>query len=81
MTVRGVLVCHRATASGPHNAEVTYWADIAEARQAQQELTPCGPRCIGIHTTISVDVTPPPAPNSGRFPRRPPPTSTSTQGQ
>jgi hypothetical protein len=60
MTVQGVLVCHRATESGPHNAEWTYWPTIEEARQAEEALTPCGPYCIGCHSVVSVDVGAPP---------------------
>ncbi|MGV0740331.1 hypothetical protein ABQF35_28630 [Mycobacterium syngnathidarum] len=54
-TRRAALVCHRASESEPHNAEWTYWSTIDEARQAEEALTPCGPRCLRIHTVVRVD--------------------------
>ncbi|OBJ85545.1 hypothetical protein A9W97_19405 [Mycobacterium gordonae] len=57
---RAALVCHRANENGPITIEATYWADIAEARQAETELAhPCSTQCAGIHTVVSVDVSPP----------------------
>ncbi len=48
---RAVLVCHPdPSVSG--TAEWTFWADLAEAKQARAELTPCGPLCIGSHTAV-----------------------------
>lgn len=56
-----VLVCHPdPKASG--SAEWTVWADVAEARLAAIELAMpvCGPRCIGVHTVVRVDLEPNP---------------------
>jgi hypothetical protein len=54
---RGVLVCHCQDRNGnPVSPEWTYWRDLAEARQARDALTPCGPQCGGIHTCVEVDV-------------------------
>lgn len=63
---RFALICHRDDAS----IEATYWASGAEARQALAELTPCGPRCIGVHTVADID--PPPRHPAGvTLPRNP----------
>lgn len=57
---RGVLVCHCVNANGdPTSPEWSYWRDLGEARQARDALTPCGPRCGGVHTCVEVDVPPP----------------------
>jgi hypothetical protein len=56
---RGVLVCHRVDRKGnPIAPEWSYWRDLSEARQARDALTPCGPRCGGIHTCVEVAVPP-----------------------
>ncbi|MGE2689988.1 hypothetical protein [Mycobacterium sp. GA-1285] len=47
--VAGVLVCHRGPSAG-YQAEWTYWDSIAQAREAEAELTPCGTLCIGVHS-------------------------------
>jgi hypothetical protein len=52
-----VLVCHPdPSVSG--TAEFTFWADLAEARQARDELTPCGPLCAGAHSIARLDLEP-----------------------
>lgn len=62
---RAGLVCHPdPSVSG--SAEFTYWADVDEARQAEAELTPCGPQCIGVHTIARLDTGPEPRRRSGR---------------
>lgn len=56
---RGVLVCLCVDRNGnPARPEWTYWRDLAEARQARDTLTPCGPRCSGIHSCVEVAVPP-----------------------
>lgn len=50
-----VLVCHHEDQAGAHGAEWTYWPNRAQARQAEAELTPCGPDCIGVHTVAALD--------------------------
>ena len=58
MSARAVLVCHPdPNVSG--SAEFTFWADVKEAEQARDELTPCGPLC-GVHTVVRVDLEPDP---------------------
>jgi hypothetical protein len=59
MTAGAVLVCHPdpRIAGG---AEFTFWANAAEARQAEVELTPCGNRCSGRHSVARVDLEPDP---------------------
>lgn len=56
MTVVGVLVCYRATRTGPITVEWTYWDSREQARQVEAELTPCGPLCIAVHAVVSVEV-------------------------
>ena len=59
MNNRAALVCHPdPSVSG--GAEFTFWADAEEAWQAKIELTPCGPRCSGVHTVARVDLEPNP---------------------
>jgi hypothetical protein len=53
---RFALICYHD--SGKPSVEVTYWPTRAQAIQAEAELAPCGPRCIGVHTVVNVD--PPP---------------------
>jgi hypothetical protein len=56
---RAVLVCHPdPSVSG--SAEFTFWADVEEARQARDELTPCGPLCAGAHSVARLDLEPNP---------------------
>lgn len=55
-----VLVCHRDHPTRTLTAQWTYWDSVEEARQAEEELTPCGPHCIGVHTVVRVDVEAPP---------------------
>lgn len=55
---RAALVCHRGP-SASYQAEWTYWDSIKQARQAESELTPCGPSCVGIHSAVSVEVSRP----------------------
>lgn len=54
MSARAALVCHRNTQTGHIAVEWTWWNSIKEARQAEAELTPCGPLCIGVHTVARV---------------------------
>ncbi|BBY36822.1 hypothetical protein MMAN_09560 [Mycobacterium mantenii] len=53
-----VLVCHRRNYAGPIAVECTYWDTTGQARQAEAELTPCGPLCIGVHSVVRVDLQP-----------------------
>ncbi len=55
-----VLVCHRSDQTGPVAAEWTYWDTTEQAQQAQTELTPCSPRCTGIHTIARLNLEPDP---------------------
>lgn len=57
MTVRAALVCYHAPPDGAYTAEWTYWDSREQARQAEAELTPCGPLCIGVHSVVRVDAT------------------------
>jgi hypothetical protein len=50
------LVCHRSNLAGPITVECTYWDITGQARQAEAELTPCGPLCIGVHSVVRVDL-------------------------
>lgn len=63
MTVIAVaaLVCHGGP-SASYQAEWTYWDSIQQAREAEAELTPCGPSCIEVHSCVLVDVGAPPRP-------------------
>lgn len=63
MSVLGALICHRCNEIGPITAEWTYWDTTGQARQAEAELTPCGPLCIGVHSIVRLD--------RGADPRRP----------
>lgn len=56
MSARAALVCHRSIETGPITAEWTYWDTTGQARQAEAELTPCGPLCVEVHTVVRVDV-------------------------
>jgi hypothetical protein len=51
---RAALVCHRCTALGPITVEATYWDTAGQARQAEAELTPCGPLCVDVHTVVDL---------------------------
>lgn len=53
--MRVVLVCHRSSQIGPVAAEWTYWDSREQAHQAEAELTPCGPLCVGVHSVVSLD--------------------------
>lgn len=46
------LICHDPAGRG---VAATYWPTREEARQAEAELTPCGPRCGGVHTVVERD--------------------------
>lgn len=50
------LVCHRSDHTGPITVEFTYWDNAGQARQAETELTPCGPLCVGVHSIVRVDI-------------------------
>lgn len=50
------LVCHRSNHAGPITVEFTYWDTTGQARQAEAELTPCGPLCMGVHSIVRVDI-------------------------
>ncbi|CAA0136105.1 Uncharacterised protein [Mycolicibacterium vanbaalenii] len=52
------LVCHRSTQTGPITAEWTYWDSREQARQAEVELVPCGPLCVGVHSVVRVALAP-----------------------
>lgn len=56
MSARAALVCHRSTETGPITVEATYWDTTGQAREAEAELTPCGPLCIGVHTIARLDI-------------------------
>lgn len=58
--VRAALVCYRRAQIGPITVEWTYWESREQARQAEAELTPCGPLCIGVHGVVRVNVVPNP---------------------
>lgn len=73
MSARAVLVCY---CEPPSTAEWTYWDSTGQARQAEAELTPCGPLCIGVHSVVQVDLVPDTA--RGRWSRTR--TTTSTAG-
>lgn len=47
------LVCYRDDGV-KITAEWTYWSSRAQAEQARDRLTPCGPRCIGVHAIAAV---------------------------
>jgi hypothetical protein len=66
VSVRGVLVCYRSIPTGLITAEWTYWDSREQARQAEAELAPCGPLCIGVHSVVRVGLSPTPS----RCPRR-----------
>jgi hypothetical protein len=53
---RAALVCYHNPPSGPISVEWTYWDTRVQARQAEAELTPCGPLCIGVHSVVRVEV-------------------------
>jgi hypothetical protein len=66
VSVRAALVCYRSTQTGPVTVEWTYWDSTGQARQAEAELTPCGPQCIGVHSVVRVDLLPEPRRRAGR---------------
>lgn len=51
--VAGALVCFRGPSAG-YQAEWTYWDSIEQAREAEAELTPCGPLCSEVHSAVRV---------------------------
>ncbi|WP_374025598.1 hypothetical protein [Mycobacterium sp. HNNTM2301] len=51
-TRRFALICHDPEGRG---VAATYWPTREDARQAEAELTPCGPRCGGVHTVVRLD--------------------------
>jgi hypothetical protein len=60
VSVRAALICYRDNRTGPVTVEGTYWDCREQARQAEAELTPCGPLCIGVHAVVSLDSLPDP---------------------
>ncbi|UXA14080.1 hypothetical protein KXD97_10030 [Mycobacterium sp. SMC-8] len=56
MTALGVLVCHRATETGPITVEWTYWENVEEARRAEAVLSPCSDLCVLVHSVVSVEL-------------------------
>jgi hypothetical protein len=50
-TGRAALLCYHDDGS----AEWTYWDSREQARQAEAELAPCGPRCIYVHSVVHID--------------------------
>jgi hypothetical protein len=63
---RAALICYRSTRTGPITVEWTYWDSTGQARQAQAELTPCGPLCVGVHSVVRLDLEPEPRRRAGR---------------
>jgi len=63
---RAALICHRSTQTGPITAEWTYWESREQARQAEAQLTPCGPLCIGVHSVVRLGLLPEPRRTAGR---------------
>lgn len=57
---RFALICHHNGRVAWPGIEVTRWDTRAQAQLAADELTPCGPRCIGAHTVVDVDTAPAP---------------------
>jgi hypothetical protein len=45
------LICY---GDGGRTASWTFWATVAEARQADAECTPCSKHCVGVHTIIEI---------------------------
>lgn len=35
-------------------SDVTFWDDAEQAAEAVRDLTPCGPKCEGAHTVVTV---------------------------
>jgi hypothetical protein len=66
VSVDAALVCYHNPPSGPISVEWTYWDSREQARQAEAELAPCGPLCIGVHSVVRVDLSLTPS----RRPRR-----------
>lgn len=58
--LRAALICHRCRQTGSITVEWTYWDSRQQARQAEVELTPCGPLCIGLHSVVRLDSPPEP---------------------
>jgi hypothetical protein len=57
--VRYALICHHdPDVPAVPRVEFTYWGTRAQAQQALDELTPCGRRCVGVHTIVAVDAAP-----------------------
>jgi hypothetical protein len=62
--VRFALICHSdPDVPAVPRVEFTYWDTRAQAQLALAELTPCGRRCVGVHTVVAVDMAP-----AGRHP-------------
>ena len=57
---RFALICHHNVGKAGPGIEVTRWPTRGMAMAAADELTPCGPRCIGAHTVVDVDTAPAP---------------------
>lgn len=66
MSARAALVCHRSTQTGHIAVEWTWWNSIKEARQAEAELTLCGPLCIGVHSVVNLAGAPDPRRRTSR---------------
>ncbi len=49
---RFVLVCYHDNGH-KISAEWTYWPNREQAEQARDQLTPCGPRCLGVHAVAA----------------------------
>lgn len=47
------LVCHRGPNAG-YQAEWTFLDSIEQVREAEAELTPCGPSCIKVQSALRI---------------------------
>lgn len=66
-----VLVCHHDRPAHHPRAEWTYWHTVEQAREALAELTPCGRRCVGVHTVARINATERALPRANRRGPRP----------
>jgi hypothetical protein len=66
VSVRAALISYRGNRTGPITVEWTNWDSAGQARQAEAELIPCGPLCIGVHSVVRLDSLPEPRRTAGR---------------
>ena len=45
---QAALVCHTES----HHVGITFWDSVAQAAQAERELTPCGADCLNNHVIV-----------------------------